>query len=518
MITPCLRVLFFFMMIIGSLSAVDKDPWGEDIPDAPWMGQGWPLRMRVCADYTAGIAWRLPYELVPHDQALAKYQRVRSKLGYLPSGRSIDGRQSVTMNYILEWETAVGAELISEPVLTLAENLATFGNRVTGQTLNWQPYDYYAVRPDRPFAAVAWAPALVIAAVGESKGMSVLVVSHPLGTGADKGFTTAAILRGDMAAHRELLDGVQVLAADRKGRLRTWAEGQSELGFALTKDGKPIKTVRAAVAWQDGYEWETRHYHLTGNSSPARLSAHAADLEALYTTYQDFFQTSGGAPLKFEVHITNTWQEFSDLSTACKNPLHVPAGSVMGGFFMPLCQSLWIYEESGVLGGPPMSIEHVMCHECSHQFLHMACNGSDHVPTWINEGIAVHFENGILANGRYRHQPPVERIKRLASLYKTNKTTLQPMNVYLDHHGSIGADLYGEVYAMVHFWAFGAPGGREHFLAYWKALCAGEDGLVAFERIFTTDLVKAAGSRQIALDRWREQLTTYVQRELTKLK
>ena len=159
-----------------------------------------------------------------------------------------------------------------------------------------------------------------------------------------------------------------------------------------------------------------------------------------------------------------------------------------------------------------------MRHEFSHQFLHMACNGTDHVPTWINEGIAVHFENGFLANGRYRHQPPVDRIKRLATLYKTRKSTLQPMNVYLDHHGSIGADLYGEVHAMVHFWAFSAPGGREHFLAYWKALRASEDGLVAFERIFTTDLVKAAGSRQVALDRWCEQLTTYVQRELTKLK
>jgi len=176
-----------------------------------------------------------------------------------------------------------------------------------------------------------------------------------------------------------------------------------------------------------------------------------------------------------------------------------------------------VYEESGKLGGPSMAIEHVMCHECSHQFLHMACNGSDHVPTWINEGIAVHFENGILAGGRYQHRPPVDRIKRLATIYRQRRTTLQPINAYLDHHGHIGADLYAEVYAMVHFWAFESPDGSKRFRELWKALRTGEDGLKAFERIFIADMVKVADSRQKALDNWRERLTTYVLRKLSKL-
>lgn len=507
-----LRCGLALLLAVGMLIAADQDPWGKDIPVQPWMGTGWPMRMRVCADYRAGIACRLPYQLLPRDQALATYSRVRPKTVYTPTGKAPDGRTKVRMGTTLEWETEPSLRLVSEAVAAPPADLAAIGDRLSEVAgLSWQPFDYYATAAHRPFAAKDWAPPGITALIGSGAGRQVLALHH--GT-----HCSVVVIAGELSATTDLLERVEVMGADRKGVRMTWAEAQGAKGIALAADGTPAKAVKGPLPWAKGFGMETRHYHITSNTTPALLAIRARDLEALYDSYETFFETTDTAPLKFEVHITDTWDDFQALSTACDRPLEVAKGSVLGGFFVPMSQSLWVYEESGKLGGPSFSIEHVMCHECSHQFLHMACNGSDHVPTWVNEGVAVHFENGTLAGGRYRHRPPVDRIKRLASLYREERTTLQPMNKYLDHHGGIGADLYGEVYAMVHFWAYGTPGGKQRFHDYWKALRAGEDGLVAFERIFVTDMVRLTGSRQKALDNWREQLTTYVVRQLTKLK
>ena len=499
------------LMPAAALRGVEKEPRNRESAPLPWLGEGWPMRMRVCADYTAGVACRLPYLLLPRDQAVATYSRLRPVAMPGPADDPRGGGQAT----MLQWENQASVRLVSEPATNPPADLAAAGDRLVGATLTWQPYDYYAASPARPFAAKDWAPAGVTALRGSAPGIEALAIGCARGS-------SAVILSGDLAKRIDLLDQVQVMAADRAGRLRTWGEAQGEKGIAFGSDGRPApapaKASRTVIPWAKGFDLETRHYHVSGHSSPARLAAHAADLEALYAAYSAFFGTTEGSPLKFEVHITNTWDDFARLSAACGSPLENKPGQVLGGFFIPLSQALWVYEDSGKLGGPSMSIEHVMSHECSHQFLHMACNGSDHVPTWINEGIAVHFENGVLAKGRYQHRPPVDRIRRLSGLYRERKSTLQPMNAYLDHHGSIDADLYGEVYAMVHFWAFGAPGGRERFLAYWKALRAGEDGLQAFERIFIADMATAAGSREKALENWRMQLTEYVVRQLTKLK
>lgn len=511
------RLVGWFLLcwlLLGSpmqpLSAAEKDPWGQDIPVLPWVGERGPMRMRVVADYPAEIAWRLPYSLLPRDQLTAVYSRVRPRTVWISTGVSSDGRPSVSEDSVLEWEAEPSARLVSETLASPPTELATVGDRLAGATLTWRPYDYYAVSATRPFAAKAWAPAGITALIGEGAGRRALVVLHGL-------HCSVAVISGAMVDKVELLDQLQVMVPNRTKRLQTWAEAQGDKGVATGPTGKPVKSASGVVAWKDGYEFETRHYHLTGHSSPARLAYHAANLEALYATYADFFGTGEGSPLKFEVHIANTWQDFTELSIACGRQLTVPKGSVLGGFFVPLTQSLWVYEESGTLGGPSMEIEHVMCHECSHQFLHMACNGSDNVPTWVNEGVAVHFENGTLVNGRYKHRPPRDRIQQLAALYKEKGTTLSPMSAYLDHHGKITAEGYGEVYAMVHFWAFGTPGGHERFIAYWAALRKGEDGLTAFERIFLVDMAASTGSRQQALDNWRAQLTTYVLRDLIKL-
>jgi hypothetical protein len=166
-----------------------------------------------------------------------------------------------------------------------------------------------------------------------------------------------------------------------------------------------------------------------------------------------------------------------------------------------------------------------MAHECSHQFLHLTCNGTEHVPTWINEGLAVYFESGVFQNGEFVIRSPTERINHLKQHYAQQKSTLIPLDTYLDHHGGISVGQYGEVFAMTSFWLFGTCSpdalnckhkscGLARFREFFSALKKGEDGAEAFERIFMADMIKAQGSRSSAVELWRKCLIDYVTRKL----
>ena len=162
-------------------------------------------------------------------------------------------------------------------------------------------------------------------------------------------------------------------------------------------------------------------------------------------------------PYKLKIHIFNTQEDFMTAAAAHG----FPVGQTVGGFFVPTLGSIFAYEESSKWGGDSFSVEHVLAHECSHQFLHVTCNGSDHVPTWINEGLAVYFESGIFKNGTFVIQPPRERIARLKDLYDRMHRPLVPLNAYLGNYGHISPDMYGEVYAMTSYWLFGSCDGGD---------------------------------------------------------
>jgi hypothetical protein len=279
------------------------------------------------------------------------------------------------------------------------------------------------------------------------------------------------------------------------------------------------------VEWTKAWEVETQHYHITGNTSPQRLAFHAAYFEALFKAYSRVYQPDRLPPYKFEVHIFDKNDEFK--AAAREYGFNIGGGpGITGGFFAPGWLSLWVFEESGKLGGDDFTVEHVSAHECSHQFLHVACNGSSHVPTWINEGLAVYFENGIFKSGEFIERPPTERIQRLRQLYEQTKKPLQSMGKYLDHHGHIGPDNYGEVYAMVHYFIFGncrgdackhdekSGCGRYLFLQYWKRLRDGEDGTKAFEAVFLDILIAKFKTRETALAEWDKLIVEYVRKKL----
>ena len=487
----------------------------------------WDMRWRVFCDYQSGISFRYPYGYQVPDQY--KAEMIHAEAEGMTRGVirevEIDGKKVRVL--VSSQPQRSGPDVRAFSTLANAlppgtpTDLAAIGNQLTGCSLAWKAFDYYQKSASRPQSSPTWAPKDLQAMVGDSPKACGFIVKQ--GERYSGLVLTGSIESGDNQA---IIDSFEVMAGGGKSRqpFQTWREAQGRAGKVMTADGKPVSASghSSSSAWKDGWDLETAHYHITTHVSPVRLMQYGTYLEALYRAYSNIYEPDSVPPYKLEIHIFNTQEDFMSAAGAHG----FPVGQTVGGFFVPSLLSIFAYEESSKWGGDSFSVEHVLAHECSHQFLHVTCNGSDHVPTWINEGLAVYFESGVFRNGNFIIQPPRERINRLKEIYDRLHHPIAPLDEYLGNYSHISPDMYGEVYAMTTFWLFGScdnndPAtckhkncGLSHFRAYWQALKRHEDGTKAFDETFMTDLIKAQGSRKAALSAWEAAYMHYVKSAL----
>jgi hypothetical protein len=506
---PASRPLFLLCLLALALPAAEE----------------WDMRWRVYCDAVTGITFRYPYDYYTRDQYKGElYRRKRLEDSAEESEVKVievDGKQ-VRVRFSGDDAPRARADVqaFSVSAAELAElkagpDLAAIGDALTKQKLAWKPFEYYAESPKRPFASRKWAAKEITAMIGEGASACAIVVKH-----GDR--HSALLLTGKLAAaeNQAIIDTFEVLQPGKgKNPPLDWREAQGRAGKAFDAAGLPVASAgKGAVPWAQGWDVESAHFHITSHVSPARLVQHAQYLEALYKGYTGIYEPDALPPYKFEIHVFNTHPDF--MAAAAAHGFPVP--ETVGGFFLPQQQAIFVYEDSIKWGGDDFSVEHVLAHECSHQFLHMACNGSRNVPTWLNEGLAVYFEAGVIQGGQFVERTPKGRIENLKQIYDRTKTTIMPVDQYLGHYGHILPSQYGEVYAMTYFWLFGTceagckhkdgECGRAHFRDYWQRLKAGEDGTKAFDATFMDGLIKAKGSREAAITAWQNAYFTYVKR------
>jgi hypothetical protein len=509
-----------WLVLLVVLSAVDA---GERAGE-----QLWPMRWRVYSDAEAGITVRYPYTYSAPNQYKGELLRNRNGGFAVAQGEEreieVDGKKVRVIVSATDRPRATAdmrifsvteAELPPEAV---GKNLAAIGSVLAKSNIPWVDYDYYSKHVDRPFADKKWAPKELVAMRGESDQACGIVIKH--GSRYSGVVLTGNFSKEDNAA---ILNSFEILLPGKnKAPSMSWREGQLRSGKVMDEKGTPIATSTRvkATSWKEGWDVETAHYHITSHVSPARLAQYAQYLEVVYSGFSEIYQPQSMPPYKMEIHIFNTHEDFMRAAVAHG----FPVGESVGGFFVPDWMSIFAYEDSNKWGGDDFSVEHVLAHECSHQFLNVACNGSRHVPTWINEGLAVYFEAGIAQGGHFVARTPKKRIDNLKSIYAAKKTTIIPIDDYLTHYDHIAPAQYGEVYAMTNFWLFGTckddckhkPNecGLAHFRDYWKRLQAKEDGTKAFEATFMSGLIKAKGSREAAIAAWEQAYFEYVKRVL----
>lgn len=488
--------------------------------DRPGQDPTWAMHWRTWCDAENGFAFRHPYDwFMPgmYDNALDRQQGAGGMAAGVAETMVINGQKMQVRRRSGEPKAT---DLLHDVLVFSVENgdatIDAIGDKQAKIPLTWEDFDYYRKDPARPQVDVkAGAPEGVTARLGRAADRCVLAVRH--GTR-----TSGLVMNGavEREATKAIFDSYEILPVVVKGKKSvtgTWRERQFKSGLVFASDGKSFSPQGKykPVPWVDGWEVETEHFHITGQTNPARLLKHGLYYEALYHAYADTYEPDHMPPVKFEVHIFDLAKDFTKAAGSWGIPVAMGGGQITGGFFVPSLLSLWVYEESGQLGGDMFTVEHVSAHECSHMFLHVACNGSDHVPTWINEGLAVYFESGVFKSGTFVLAPPRERIMQLQAAYAQNGHMLMAPDLYLDHKGHIDALQYGEVYAMVHFWVFGAgKEGKTRFKTYWKALRSGEEGDKAFERIFMETMIQTQGSREAAIKAWEKNLLLYVKKNL----
>ena len=404
----------------------------------------------------------------------------------------------------------------------------SWAERQMGVAMQWNSYDYYQDPVNRPFADPKWALSDITCWLGTASESCALLAQW-----ADRTVVVQMMGKPTDEANKGIIDSFEVmslaskpkstneLATNPKLKPMSWREDQLKRGNVITSKGKVVRgsTAMPPSVWADFCEAETEHYRITCNSGPARLMQHAAYYEGLYRAYNKIFMPDRMPPYKLEIHIFDKITQFENGARAWIDPTFQARGmgGIIGGFFVPKLVSVWVYEESyAITKDPEFAVEFVSAHECTHQFMHLALNGNPEIPTWVKEGLAVLFENGIFANGEFGLRPPNGRIRDLRSMYQYNASaagggTLQPLDQYLEHHGHISAAQYAEVFAIVHFWIYGTgKEGLTRMQKFMRALKAGENGSKAFEEIFLADIIKTKGSREAAIETWTKMLIAYV--------
>lgn len=476
-----------------------------------------PMRDRVICDREAGIALRIPYHYLSADPYITAWND-RRKGG----GRRViidaDGLTREQLQTLMRERAAPSAAGAACMLRTLAPDaLAEAGGdddaavlrSVTGFAYaSIDAWDYYAEDPARPHAHPDWAVEGITGSLAVDEERCAVLLRHPRGA-------TVLALRGGPEAgpNPGIIASLEVMRPrDRDDGFLTRAEART-LGerqvFDATGATVSARSKADGVPWAEAWEMETPHYHITCNVSPRRTYHTGLLMEALYAAYAEVFQPERMPPVKLEIYITQDSTDFRRLAAANGIPVPPPSpSSMVGGFFTHRDMATYSFVESP--RGFSHEVDSVLAHEATHQFVHLACGGSQHVPTWINEGLAVYFEDGVFRGDRFRWQPPEDRIDQLQRHYRQTGRTLMPLERYLSHQGHIPAASYAEVYAMTHFWVFASKEGKKRFRTYWHALRDGEDGAEAFERVFMRDMIEAAGSRSAALERWQKALLRYV--------
>jgi hypothetical protein len=483
-------------------------------------GVGDALPWRVASDVEAGFAFRIPADWQQEDPSVWAFRR--------PSDSSptttkrivqVDGKR-VKLDVAAEVPPIdlLGFSILADDLPKDLPNrtLASIGEYVARDArlglpstyaFTWNGLPYAMVDPARPHADPECAPKGVTASIGVGPLACAIVLRYGRRY-------SGIVVRGtkDEVSVRRILASAEIIAGSGK---HTWAEERCADGRVMTSDGNMVKDADAPpVTWDHPLVLETAHLQVISAAPVATIRKWAERTEVLFSALADAFGDDGGRAVKIQLVLLGDQREFLQFCA----PMKMRLSENVGGFFVPQRQMVVAFLDLAGAGFPAhVHLDTILAHECAHAFVHRACGGSNHIPEWFNEGIAVYFENGDLTGGRKpRYQPklPSERLRPLLQGYIKNGTPMHPLASYLTRAGGLDEREYAEAFAMVHFLMHGVPGGRERLRAFWDAVRSGEDGAEAFERCVLADMIAAKGNREAALATWEQAHVAHAIAEL----
>jgi hypothetical protein len=214
----------------------------------------------------------------------------------------------------------------------------------------------------------------------------------------------------------------------------------------------------------------------------------ATRMDAMYQEYSRRLVDFGSETAKSKVYLFEKKSDYLDFVGQ--------ENSNTGGMFMPSRNVLASYLE----GQGRSALRCTLQHEAFHQFAFNSI--SPDLPIWLNEGIAVLFEEGIWNGERFwLGQVSPRRLRQLHADMSARKLTdfktfLSLSNAEWSARLAASADdgttQYTQAWAMVHFLAFaqadGKPVYRSHLLQFLRLVHEGVEPAAAFQIAFANNV------------------------------
>jgi len=239
---------------------------------------------------------------------------------------------------------------------------------------------------------------------------------------------------------------------------------------------------------------ETRHYSIHTDLDRPLAEDLGKRLDAMYEEYarrlSDFDTPDAGDNAQIlQVYLFRRHEDYQNFVNG--------RAPNTGGVFLPTRQMLVAYYE----GQGRDALRRTLQHEAFHQFAHARI--SPNLPPWLNEGLAVLFEEGIwTGKGFELGEVPPRRVRQLRADQQARRLTgfKEFMALDLDHWNSalvrepgIGAAQYNQAWAMVHFLVFstdekGQFRYRKRFIDMLRLIHDGKEPQDAFEQSMSKNL------------------------------
>ncbi len=232
------------------------------------------------------------------------------------------------------------------------------------------------------------------------------------------------------------------------------------------------------------FQFETEHYVIRTDTGEHVCRNAGLAMEELYAAYMAMFRPEEVSKKKVEIVIWEDPSKFRAYAESVK--VKLPAGAL--GCFRsgPDGAQILTYKRRT----DEFNTLSTLYHEGTHQFIMMVMGKHD-VPLWVNEGLAVYFENSQWQQGKLKTGViPRQRLMVLQKALRSDKHV--PLADLLRRgRDTYDALCYSEGWSLVYFFAkanHGAYG--ERFMTYFRMLKDGKDPMESFHKCFSTDLDK----------------------------
>ncbi|HEX8522785.1 MAG TPA: DUF1570 domain-containing protein [Tepidisphaeraceae bacterium] len=235
---------------------------------------------------------------------------------------------------------------------------------------------------------------------------------------------------------------------------------------------------------------DTRHYEVHTDLDHALAEELGKKLDAMYDEYAR--RLSGfNADKSDQRLIVYLFKKVEDYNAFTQN-----RAPNTGGVFLPQRQMLAAYYE----GQGRDALRRALQHEAFHQFAHSMINRN--LPPWLNEGLAVLFEEGIWVGDDFHlGEVPPRRLRQLRADQAGHRLTefrdFMSMNndrwtQQLKREPGLAAAQYNQAWAMVHFLVFVQENGqfkyRKRFIEMLRMIQQGTQPQQAFEQALSKNV------------------------------